>query len=118
MNQMHPNDNESGDETRPAKSNPDHTNRIDASLKPINGSQPKAFTVTCDLCGGWTPVDEYEDEVKCSRCGSAIGPQSNIVVNYRPGMTPPVRWVGRVVLAVLALIAILAIWAVLFNRTS
>lgn len=109
MKQMHRDDNEA----RKHAINPEGH---EDTLRESNGHEQPGFSVTCERCGGWTPVSEYEDEVRCARCGATIGPASDIVVNFRPGMTPPVRWVGRVVLIILALMASLAIWALFARR--
>lgn len=109
MKQMHRDDNEARDRALHAN---DHG---DTPLQ-SNGHEQAGFTITCEQCGGWTPVSEHQVEVTCSRCGAIIGPASDIVVNFRPGMTPTVRWVGRVVLIILGLMAALAIWALLASR--
>ena len=80
-----------------------------------NGAAPKPFTITCDRCGAWTPADEFEDELHCCRCGAPIGQITDIAVNLRPGITPLVRWIGRIALAALALTVLLAIWALVFK---
>lgn len=111
MKQMHRNDNEENDGQRPNRAE-----RGDAASDPSIGSGRQQFTITCDRCGGGTAVDEYDDDLQCAHCGARIGTQSDAVVSFRPGMTPQVRWVGRIVLAALGLMGILAIWAVLANR--
>ncbi len=111
MKQMHRDDNEARDQSFNPDGNED-------TPRTLNEHEQPGFTITCQRCGGWTPVNEHEDEVKCARCGAIIGPASDIVVNFRPGMTTPVRWVGRMVLMVIALMATLAIWALLANRSS
>lgn len=110
MEQMHRPDNEANDE---ARRKPDPLNY--APLSDADEYSPRQFTITCDKCGGWTAVDQYEDEVQCARCGAMVGTQSDIAVNFRPGMTPPVRWVGRFVLAILVLLTLVGL-GILMSR--
>lgn len=111
MRQMHEHDNEENDDERRGRGAPGAIQRNAG-----NCDVPTQFSTACDRCGGWTAVDEQEGEVKCAHCGAVFGLQSDSVVNFRPGMTPTVRWVGRVVLTILAGMILLAAWALLASR--
>lgn len=110
MEQMHEPDNEANDES------PRNPEPLDyAPVGDFNGHSSPQFTITCEKCGGWTAVNQSQNEIRCARCGAEIRLQSDIVVNFQPGMTPPVRWMGRIVLAILVLLTIVGLGALLIS---
>ena len=119
MQQMHRPDNDASDVKIRLKDPPAQTapQNSDEGRETRNSPEPKPFTVTCEQCGAWTPADEFEDELKCCRCGASIGQNTDIVVNFRPGMTPATRLLGHVILTVLAIMVLVTAWLLLSNRT-
>ena len=118
MQQMHRPDNDAGKATIRFHDQPDQAAQQGSSVPKDarNGGEPKHFTVTCQRCGAWTPADEFEDELKCCRCGSSICQNTDIVVNFRPGMTPAMRLLGRVILAVVTIMVLVTAWLLISRR--